>query len=388
MLDSTDLSTVDLNRLGVQNTQDRVVVAAASAGAGIRYLNENNQRVTLQTMESILNPKLQDAIVELKNVSAPDSIDALELINEGVNNQAKRVQLTSQELFVQTGIKVDVETGEYTWDLNDAAATGFFHNDPALRVEFERVLPIAYDVEDLDTAKELFLTDDGKTLQMWAVNQPVDSTSAESGRIARVAGLAARVNAFIPPSEMRDYVQSTNHASRFVGELNKRMFPRAQVDSERLGQWAPLTPILETGEAGTYDTLYSNSEKPDSGHPWSGTKITQMTINQVLKLGSNNPPSAYRKWVKKESGENSAPMGKYQFVPTTLRKAVELAGLKGNERFDEGVQDLLFVTWIDKVMQSVSTPAEGEKILRKQWPGLFTEHTIKRTRAFLESKYG
>lgn len=78
-----------------------------------------------------------------------------------------------------------------------------------------------------------------------------------------------------------------------------------------------------------YDAVvYSARIKPDQ-------VPTRMTIGQIYE------------WINLTPGQNHA-IGRYQFIPATLRRVVEKAGLRASQRFSESVQDRLAIILIEE----------------------------------------
>lgn len=107
------------------------------------------------------------------------------------------------------------------------------------------------------------------------------------------------------------------------------------------------------GTNGDYDTLYGNSHKGNS--KFSGTKLTEMTVNQALDFSKKG--GAYAEWSKTQKGvkpgEYATPMGAYQIVGSTLKEAAKALGLKGNEIMTPELQDQI----ADYVYQSQGSTA-------------------------------
>lgn len=105
---------------------------------------------------------------------------------------------------------------------------------------------------------------------------------------------------------------------------------------------AQVKQAVFAGESGgDYDTLYGNSHKGNG--KFSGTKLTEMTVNQALDFSKKG--GAYAEWSKTQKGvkpgEYATPMGAYQIVGSTLKEAAKALGLKGNEKMTPELQDKL-----------------------------------------------
>ena len=122
---------------------------------------------------------------------------------------------------------------------------------------------------------------------------------------------------------------------------------------------------LEKYEASSYDTLYGNAEKQDG--QFKGKKVTEMTISEVLDF--QDPNGAYGQSVKKQIGRVSTPVGKYQFVGTTLRTVVQEMGLDLNEKFTPEMQDKIYNYHIRKVLGRGRTIPQKRQALKNEWEG-------------------
>jgi hypothetical protein len=96
------------------------------------------------------------------------------------------------------------------------------------------------------------------------------------------------------------------------------------------------------GESGgDYNALFGYANRP--GGQFSGTNLTNMTVDQALQFAT--PSGPYGQSVKGQIGRVATPMGAYQVVGTTLRGAKEGLGLTGNEVMTPELQDAIGM-WI------------------------------------------
>ena len=96
------------------------------------------------------------------------------------------------------------------------------------------------------------------------------------------------------------------------------------------------------GESGgDYNALFGYANRP--GGQFSGTNLTNMTVDQALQFA--DPSGPYGQSVKGQIGRVATPMGAYQVVGTTLRGAKEGLGLTGNEVMTPELQDAIGM-WI------------------------------------------
>jgi hypothetical protein len=103
-----------------------------------------------------------------------------------------------------------------------------------------------------------------------------------------------------------------------------------------MATWPQIRAGIFAGESGgDYDALFGFSNR--AGGPFSGSRITDMTVDQAIAF--SDPSSPYGQWVKGKIGRVATPMGAYQVVGSTLRGAKNGMGLTGNERMDAATQD-------------------------------------------------
>lgn len=115
-------------------------------------------------------------------------------------------------------------------------------------------------------------------------------------------------------------------------QYNGKMFGDAEVQSL-------LKKIDATEAGGDYNKLYNNAEQG----PFSGRKITEMTIGELKEF--TDPSGEYGQYVKEKNprGVVSTPLGRYQIVGTTLRDAQTALGITDDTKFTEEVQDRMFL---------------------------------------------
>jgi hypothetical protein len=125
--------------------------------------------------------------------------------------------------------------------------------------------------------------------------------------------------------------------------------------------------IMKKYEAESYDTLYGNAESKDT--PFKGTKVTDMTLGEVLDFQSKRGPGTYAQSSIDKLGYVATPVGKYQFVGVRLKTLVQEMGLDLNEKFSPELQDKIFDYDIRKVLGTGRTIAQKRAALRKEWEG-------------------
>lgn len=171
-----------------------------------------------------------------------------------------------------------------------------------------------------------------------------------------------------------------------VPEENRETFIRRRSDgpsyyAPRPSKADTFKDLIDTHEgAGDYDTLYSHSQR--SGKRFDGVKVSEMTIGE-LKAFANGE---YGKWSKAQLGYKATPMGRYQFVGSTLASVAKQMGLPDDTVFSPEVQDSMFEYWVGKTIEKGDSVDEKVDLLRGQWEGF--KNVKRSTLADLVIKYG
>lgn len=120
-----------------------------------------------------------------------------------------------------------------------------------------------------------------------------------------------------------------------------------------------------TEGGGDYDALFGYSNR--DGRRFSGKRVSQMTIGEIKDFASTS--GEYGQWVKGQVGRVATPMGRYQFVGTTLKAMANEMGLDDNTVFSPEVQDAMFEHYLQKRINSGGTLDEKVAQVRQAWEG-------------------
>lgn len=134
--------------------------------------------------------------------------------------------------------------------------------------------------------------------------------------------------------------------------------------AEPAGDGTLLSLIDKTEGGGSYDTLFGHSQRDG---PFAGTKVSQMTLGDLSKF--SDPSGEYGQWVKGKVGRVATPLGRYQFVGTTLRNTAKEMGLPDDTVFNRGTQDAMFKHHAKKTLARAKTPEAKRSLMRGQWEG-------------------
>lgn len=225
-------------------------------------------------------------------------------------------------------------------------------------------------------------------LQKTAIEKAKEKAEEEAAWKKSAEVLAAEVFPENPTSSAAiTYAYSTIAAyDGNVGQATERL--ESLLDDERLeiigpssvgstSKVASLMSDFESGEGG-YNALLNQSQND----AFSTYTLTDMNMAEVLDFSA--PGSEYFNWSKENMPENtqafkdgdaSTPMGKYQFVGSTLRDIKERGGfaalgITDDTLFNEETQDALF-TWYanDRLSAAGDSPSAKRSALRGVWEG-------------------
>lgn len=159
------------------------------------------------------------------------------------------------------------------------------------------------------------------------------------------------------------YNYLTQTSTRMVPELQQVMQPTAAALQPGM---QPMLRILDRTEGGgNYDTLFGHSQR--EGGVFAGTKITEMTLGELRQFA--NVSGAYGQWVKGQIGRVATPMGRYQFVGTTLFSLADKLGIPDTAVFTPALQDAIFVYHARSTLSRKSTVAAKRSAMRAEWEG-------------------
>ena len=125
-----------------------------------------------------------------------------------------------------------------------------------------------------------------------------------------------------------------------------------------------LLQLIDRTEGGAdYDTLFSFSNR--DGGAFAGTNVSQMTIGELVNFAKG----PYGEWSRGQLGYTATPMGRYQFVGTTLEATARDMGLPDDTVFTPEVQDAMFVHKVNERLRTASTLEGKMSALRSEWHG-------------------
>ena len=121
---------------------------------------------------------------------------------------------------------------------------------------------------------------------------------------------------------------------------------------------------------GDYSALLGFSNRNE----FKGVDVTQMTLSEIDQFARGRYAEWSKDWKRRKGHGNanipSTPMGRYQFVNTTLQAQARKMGLDPNTtRFTPQVQDAMFENYLSERMARGSTPEEKMAQVRQGWEG-------------------
>jgi hypothetical protein len=114
---------------------------------------------------------------------------------------------------------------------------------------------------------------------------------------------------------------------------------------------------------GDYNALLGFANR--AGGPFAGTNVSEMTIGQLKDFADSD----YADYSRKQLGYKATPMGRFQFVGSTLASVAERMGLPDDTVFTPEVQNDMFIFHAKEVMAGKSE-AGKRAALKSTWEGL------------------
>ena len=203
------------------------------------------------------------------------------------------------------------------------------------------------------------------------------ATQTDMNRVVyTLRGLAPQVDKVKDLLDLRSSaVYLSNLASQIEPQSSKDAREAAQESAtsqtQNNGVQSTTASLIERYESGRggYDTLFGQAQ--GSGGPFEGFNVSQKTLGELYEF--SNPSGAqgtYGAYVKATNPKEvlATPMGRFQFVGTTLKDVAKKMGLPDDTVFNKETQDAMFLSLARDVMAGKSQ--EGKiKALRGTWDG-------------------
>lgn len=156
----------------------------------------------------------------------------------------------------------------------------------------------------------------------------------ETANLARKEGVAL-TDEMAKATTARLNLEQQNSA--IIDSRNKAEQEKLKVEKEQTKELKEQGKIIKVNSLNTLiargEGDYNSYNNGVAGDAKGRTKnLTGMTISQITKMQEG----------KKSTGREVFAVGKYQIVPETLKGAIEALGIKGNELFNEEMQERIF----------------------------------------------
>tara|TARA_R110000824_G_scaffold220562_1_gene407710 strand:+ start:2171 stop:3031 length:861 start_codon:yes stop_codon:yes gene_type:complete len=134
-----------------------------------------------------------------------------------------------------------------------------------------------------------------------------------------------------------------------------------------------LMTTKESGSGG-YDALYDQSQKST----FKDFKPTEMTVGEVLAFQKKRGAGSYASFVKANnpSGKLSTPVGKFQYVGSTLQDEVDKNDYDLNAKFDAGMQSKIFYNHANRIIKNLKTQEGKRSKMRATWEGFKSKKAV------------
>lgn len=206
-----------------------------------------------------------------------------------------------------------------------------------------------------------------------AKQQAKAAEAAPSGVGAFAAGFVSRRNTrqtSSDPTEGATTAEDLYEGVNAEGVRNASQGPAGGPEALAEGSGGGLLNLIDSTEGGgSYDTLFGHSQR--EGRNFSDVRVSQMTIGELKEFSGARGEGSYGSWVQANNPEGSlaTPMGRYQFVGTTLASTAEAMGLPDDTVFTPEVQDEMFRFKVRQRLSNASTLPEKRTQLRNEWYG-------------------
>ena len=185
-----------------------------------------------------------------------------------------------------------------------------------------------------------------------------EGEKAASSAWARVSGVRSAV-----PEDIRQMGSAYATVNSTLGRLNE--FNPQQSNQSSFQDESPIMKMMDQTEGGgAYNTLFGHAQRKDT--PFNGVDITGMTIGELKAF--TDPSGKYGQWVKGKVGRVATPMGRYQFVGTTMKAVADKMGLGDDVLFTPAVQDAMFHFHVNDILEG-KPQSEWAGILKGTWEG-------------------
>ena len=130
-----------------------------------------------------------------------------------------------------------------------------------------------------------------------------------------------------------------------------------------------ISMIDRTEGGGDYNALLGFSNR----NHFRDIQVTNMTLSEIDQFSRTTYGAWSRDWKRRnnhgDASVASTPMGRYQFVNTTLQSVARQMGLSPQTKFTPEVQDKMFDFYLRSRLARAETPEQKRSQLRNAWEG-------------------
>jgi hypothetical protein len=155
-----------------------------------------------------------------------------------------------------------------------------------------------------------------------------------------------------------------------------------EISETRIGGFLPFVDRTEGG--GRYDTLFAHAQRNNT--PLRGVDVTNKTIDELREF--SGPSGPYGQWSKQKLGYRATPMGRFQFVGTTMAGVADRMGLSGDTKFTPEIQNAMFENEVSRVLSSARDRPSQRQALRGVWEGFKSASNAELDRAIEQFQTG
>lgn len=356
------------------SSKDFWVNSTAKGLYALQSLNEgtDNSWTNKSFLETRFTPQFWANMDQLKTID-PDVFEELSTIAYGALDNQRVTAAASRDAIIGDGSKYVIENGQVSISPDNQyyarmkpAVDKYYGGDFAAAIaDGGKAIP-RFGREDIPTgrgtAREAVQSDPELRMRSQGIAAITQFRSSKDYRTAVDAN--DTVNWIDDKLGMlsSDAVESVEEMNAEVDAAGSGSSSSSSTGGSTSG-FAALAARTEGG--GDYNTLFGFSNR--EGGRFSGVKITDMTINELLDF--SNPSGEYGQWVKGKIGRVATPMGAFQYVGSTLREIVKEMGLDPNTKFTPEVQNEIFTYHIGKILSRSSSQEAKRANLRSTWEG-------------------
>lgn len=372
---------------------EQVAVSVGMASRLLHKVSESDGWVTPDKMRSIFNAKVDSYMKVIAKEHPELYVHLIDYMSANVQTYNAAVEVRRGRLSEEWGLSYSREKG---WEVDKEfiAENNIWGENSAKHID--TVSRIAGDLFgiDKDSAFIRLVTNDADRAAFIDYSRQLERRGDLDKDTMKALELVkfrfSNSDAKASSLNAQGMIDGSTYLNKTMGNYSSyAQAPITEVPTSELMMYAPLMEAADIGEAGgDYDALYNFANTKDT--PYKGTKVSEMTIAKVLEFaGTPANPTPYRTYATSLSGNKTAPVGRWQFVPQTLKWVAEEMGLNFETTiFNKKTQDAMFKWLVDYEVSRATSPDDLYSKLKGRWPGMFTTEKAKaRVMKFINNTY-